>query len=180
MDTLRTVLAAALLFVSTAHAQALRTQVDRAHDRAWTLTRDDVVVRAASGRKIVARLALEGWIWAGEPWSCAPDLALGPRGEAVVTSDVLPVLWRIDPQTLAVTRHELALDADQGRDVGFSEIAWSPRHAAYFAVSAQGSRWRIDARLMRAEKIATTSPARDQQEELLRAPCAGILRADSR
>ena len=86
----------------------------------------------------------------------------GPKGEAVVTSNVVSTLWRIDPQTLAVTEHPLALDADAGRDVGFSSLIYSPRHAAYFAVSgAHGSVWRIDTRLQRAQKVGSTISKED-------------------
>jgi hypothetical protein len=88
-----------------------------------------------------------------------PDMTLGPGGEAIVTSNVVPILWTIDPETLAVTEHPLALDADGGKDVGFSAIVYSPDHAAYFAVSGlHGTLWRIDLRLERAEKVALSTP----------------------
>jgi hypothetical protein len=102
---------------------------------------------------------LAGWTWVAEQWSCMPDLALGPRGEALVTSNILPVLWKIDPDTLAVTEHPLALDADTDKDVGFTGLTYSAEHDAYFAVSGvHGSLWRIDAELKRGEKIALSMP----------------------
>ena len=98
---------------------------------------------------------LPGWHWAHEPYACPPAIAIGPRGEALVTSNVLPVLWKIDPQTLAVTVHSLELDADSDKDVGFSGLVYSARDGAYFAVSElHGSLWRIDPLLRRAQKIA--------------------------
>jgi hypothetical protein len=104
---------------------------------------------------------LPGWHWAAEPYACAPAIAVGPRGEAVVTSNVLPVLWKIDPETLAVSVHRLELDADQHKDVGFSALVYSARHGAYFAVSElHGSLWRIDPLLRRAQKIALSEPVR--------------------
>jgi hypothetical protein len=123
--------------------------------RVWQLTRDGVTAGSIS-------VSIPGWIRAGEAYACPPELAVGPKGEAVVTSNVVPTLWRIDPETLAVTEHRLALDADKDRDVGFSSLAYSPRHAAYFAVSAaHGSRWRIDTQLQRAEKLGSTSAKED-------------------
>jgi hypothetical protein len=110
-----------------------------------------------------ARRAVElpGWHWAGEPYACAPDIAVGPRGEVVVTSNVLPVLWKIDPQTLAVSVHRLQLDADSDKDVGFSGLVYSERNGAYFAVSGlHGTLWRIDPLLRRAQKIALSEPVR--------------------
>jgi len=159
MDGFRKILAAlSLLVASSAGAEVIREQVDHAHERVWTLTRDGVVVRDAASSE--GRLvALDGWIWARAPWSCAPDIALGPAGEVLVTSNVMPVLWRIDPRTLAVTRHEVVLDADQGRDIGFSALTWSPRLAAFFAASAtEGTLWRIDPLLRRAQKIPLSEP----------------------
>ena len=78
-----------------------------------------------------------------------------------MTSNVLPVLWKIDPDTLAVSVHRLQLDADADKDVGFSGLAYSERDGAYFAVSElHGSLWRIDPMLRRAQKIALSEPAR--------------------
>ena len=123
--------------------------------RAWQLTRDGVMAGQTS-------VSIPGWIRAEEPYACPPELAIGPKGEAVVTSNVVSTLWRIDPETLAVTEHPLTLDADAGRDVGFSSLVYSPRHAAYFAVSAaHGSLWRIDTQLKRAQKIGSTLAKED-------------------
>lgn len=134
-----------------------RHQFDRARNRVWSLGHEGVSVQDA--RKPRIALAIPGWVWADAAYGCLPDLALGPKGEAVVTSNVIPTLWRIDPVTLAVTEHRLALDADEGRDVGFSGLAYSARHGAWFGVSdAHRSLWRIDASLTRAEKVRLPAP----------------------
>ena len=134
-----------------------RHQLDRTRNRLWSLGQEGVSVQDA--RKPRIPLAIPGWVWAEAAYGCLPDLALGPKGEAIVTSNVIPTLWRVDPVTLAVTEHRLALDADGGRDVGFSGLAWSARHGAYFAVSdAHRSLWRIDASLTRAEKVRLLAP----------------------
>jgi hypothetical protein len=104
-------------------------------------------------------LTLPGWQWVGAPYSCLPDLALGPKGEAVISSNIVPTLWRIDPETLAVSVHPLTLDTDTDKDVGFSGLAYSARDAAFFAVSGvHGSLWRIDPLLRRAQKVALSAP----------------------
>ena len=132
----------------------LRHQADPARNRVWFLTADGVILYdAATLEKITVRLP--DWQWAGAPYGCLPDLALGPKGEAVITSDILPTLWRIDPDTLAVSVHPLALDADTDKDVGFSGIVYSSGQGAYYAVSnLHGSLWRIDPLFERAQKIA--------------------------
>jgi hypothetical protein len=130
-----------------------------AAEQTWVLNVDGVYVQQA--RKPRLEVKLPGWHWAHEPYACPPAVAIGPRGEALVTSNVLPVLWKIDPQTLAVTVHSLELDADLDKDVGFSGLVYSARDGAYFAVSElHGTLWRIDPLLRRAQKIALSEPVR--------------------
>ena len=127
-----------------------------AADRVWQLARNGVVAQDA-GR--TTRVPLPDWIYAGPRFSCAPALAVGPNGEAVVTSDVVPTLWRVDSRTLAVTRHELKLDTDNDKDVGFIDLAWEAKEGAYFAAStADGALWRIDRELKAARKESARSP----------------------
>jgi hypothetical protein len=130
-----------------------------AAEQTWVFDGDGVYVQQA--RKPRLEVKLPGWQWAHEPYACPPAIAIGPRGEALVTSNVLPVLWKIDPQTLAVTVHSLELDADLDKDVGFSGLVYSARDGAYFAVSElHGTLWRIDPLLRRAQKIALSEPVR--------------------
>jgi hypothetical protein len=149
----------------------LRYQVDAGRDRSWWLTRDGVLLHSAAQPKKV--ISLPGWLWAADP-HCPPDLTLGPNGEAVVSSNVVPILWRIDSHTLAVTVHELQLDSDTGRDVGFVALAYSAEQAAFFAYSEdQRSVWRIDRQLQRASKVSDTdfSRLRSARSASVRGPC---------
>lgn len=136
----------------------LRFHFDRVRERGWILTPTGVLVFDLKTRRTIDYVALPDWMWAGEEFSCLPDLALGPKGEALVSSNVVPTLWRIDPETLAVTKHELALDADRDKDVGFTGLAYSGEEDALFAVSEFGALWRIDPLLQRARKIPLSSP----------------------
>ena len=141
---------------------SVRYRMDPARNRMWVLTPDGVFVYDASKPKTIAEVALPSWQSVDAPYSCLPDLALGPRGEAVVTSNAVPTLWKIDPETLAVSIHDLALDADTNKDVGFSGLAYSVQHAAFFAVSDKhGSLWRIDPLLMTGQKIPLSTPIRE-------------------
>lgn len=124
-----------------------------AHGRAWSLTREGVLLREAEVQKRIS-VPLPGWHWAGAPYGAAPELALGPTGEAIVTSDVLPVLWRIDPATLAVSVHQLVLESDAEQDIGFTRLVYSREHDAFLALGgARGSLWIIDRALTRARKL---------------------------
>jgi hypothetical protein len=152
-------LAAIALFASAAAADPVRYRSQPERSRAWVIDANGLFLEEA--RKPRRAIALAGWHWADEPYACAPDIAIGPRGEAVVTSNVLPVVWKIDPETLAVSVHPLQLDADGDKDVGFSGLSYSERHGAYFAVSElHGTLWRIDPLLRRAQKIALSEPVR--------------------
>jgi hypothetical protein len=138
----------------------VRHQVDAVRGRVWWLSLDGVFVHELS-RTARTEVTLPGWQVAGEGYACMPDLALGPRGDAFVTSNVSPVIWRIDARTLAVTEHRLELDADQDKDVGFTGLVYSPAHGAFYAASgAHGTLWRIDPALSGAQKVAVTAPIR--------------------
>lgn len=131
--------------------------IDAARGRTWSLSHEGVVVDERSKK---TSLALPGWVWVHEPYGCPPVLTLGPKGEAVVTSNVLPTLWRIDPETLAVSVHRLRLDADWDKDVGFSTIGYSREHGAFLAASrSHGTLWRIDPDLVTARKLEQSAPA---------------------
>ena len=152
-------LAAVSLFASTAAADPLRYRAQSERGRAWVIDANGLFLEEARAPR--RAITLPEWQWAAEPYACAPDIAIGPRGEAVVTSNVLPILWRIDPETLAVSVHHVQLDADADKDVGFSGLVYSERHGAYFAISElHGSMWRIDPLLRRAQKIALSEPVR--------------------
>ena len=137
----------------------LRQQNDAERGRHWVLTAEGVELYELSSGKLLAQIALPDWLWVGEEYACPPDLAIGYRGEVVVSSNVVPTLWRIDPVTLVASRHELAMEDDKGKDIGITALAFSAQQGAYFAVSAaHGSLWRIDARLARAQSIPLAAP----------------------
>src|SRR5260221_10304719 len=70
----------------------LRYQVDAARGRLWALTAEGVELYDAATRHMIAQIALPDWTWVGPQFACPPDLALGPRGEAVISSNVIPTL----------------------------------------------------------------------------------------
>lgn len=156
LDTIiRGSLIAGALVASIARADdpVLRVREDPQRDRRWVLAASGVHLHSLRSGQRLRHIPLPGWYWAGEPYSCAPDLAIGPHGEALVTSDVAPILWRIDPRSLTVTVRQPWLEADSHMDVGFTGLAYSARHGAYFGVSYAGSLWAMDKGLGRARKI---------------------------
>ena len=142
--------------MSVLFAAALAGCDTRPSSDTWGLTSHGVLLLKAGERDPVL-IALPGWLWVGEPYGCGPALAVGPAGEAVVTSDVAPIVWRVDPNSLQVSMHALELGRDTDKDVGFSTLTYSSEHGAFIAVSGiQGSLWKIDARLTKAEPIGKT------------------------
>ena len=136
----------------------LRFQMDRMRERVWILTPEGVRVVDFKTRQTSDTIPLPGWQWVGETFSCPPALALGPGGEALISNNVVPTLWRIDPESLAVSMHEPVLDADTDKDVGFTGLAYSAEEQAFFAVSDYGALWRIDPHFRRAQKIPLFAP----------------------
>jgi hypothetical protein len=133
-------------------AAVLSYQVDAARERSVWLTREGVQIHSAA--KPPVAIALPGWMYVGAP-HCPPGFALGPKGEIVVTSNVIPTLWRVDGETLAVTTHELALDVDRDKDVGFAGVIYAAEERAFVAYSGtQRSVWKIDASLKSASRLA--------------------------
>ena len=156
-------------------SSVLSYQVDSERERSVWLTREGVVIHSAAARPVA--IALPGWIYAGAP-HCPPDLAVGPKGEVVVTSNVLQTLWRIAPETLAVTVHPLALDADMDKDVGFAAVIYSADQAAFIAYSGvQRSIWKIDPALQTGTKLARAELREPQRSRsAVNRPCAELSR----
>ena len=142
-----------ILLASSAGAAAdpdpgvLKSLADGARNRIYVLVQHGVEVLDAASRRKVAFVALNDWVWVGEKYSCPPDIILAPEGDILVTSNVVPVIWRIDRRTLATTVHKVALERDQGRDIGFISIRWSRNLRTFIAVSSSGATWHVDASL---------------------------------
>lgn len=151
-------------------ARLLSYQVDAPRDRSVWLMREGVQIHSASAKPVT--VTLPDWIYAGAP-HCPPGLAIGPQGDVLVTSNVIPTLWRIDGATLAVTVHSLALDADQDKDVGFAALIYAPEQRVFVAYSeGQRSVWKIDTNLKVARKIAAADFGRARSAK----PCAEYAR----
>ena len=150
-----------LLAASSALAEpalTLRVAHDVSRNQYWLLQRDGVYLYDATTQALKQRYELPGWLYVRNRYACAPDLAVDARGAAVISSNITPMLWRVDPAKAEVTMHELVLDADNDKDVGFSGLVYAADQGAFFAVSStQGSLWRIDSLLRRGQKIPVST-----------------------
>jgi hypothetical protein len=136
-----------------------RHQLDTQRNRIWVLDRDGAYLYDLAAPDRARHVPLPSWQSVGEPSGCAPALALGPRGEVLVSSDVMRSVWRIDPDSTHVTEHELTLDADVDKEVGFSALAYVSEQRIYIGFSHfHGTLWRIDPASREAHRIALDAP----------------------
>lgn len=129
-------------------------RADAEHNRLWVLERDGLSVHDNTNGRRLRRVVLPDWIYAGAGYGCAPDVAVAGDGAAIVTSNVMPVLWRIDPKSYEVTRIELALASDTDMDLGFAELRFTHDGTLLAAGATFDSLWRIDLAAARATKLA--------------------------
>jgi len=152
-------LVTALLIGCEDEYQVVRMREDAQHNRLWLLDYEAVSIYDNTSGRLLRRIALPDWAAAGRQFSCPPDLVLDRSGTAYVSSNVLPVIWRIDGERFEVTRLELALDADQDKDFGFSSLAFAPDGTLVARGGMLNSLWRIDLRAASAERISPSSPS---------------------
>ena len=140
---------------------ALRIQVDTRRNRVWVLSLNGVYVYDSRTRKLVKRVVLPDWTVVKEGFVCGPDLVLAASGAALVTSKIMPIIWEIDAESMAVREHNLALDADNDKDFGFTALSPGPGGRELLGVSSPlGIVWRIDLAAGNAQKVQFSKPMR--------------------
>ena len=130
-------------------------RADPARNRLWVLDHEVISVYDNTNGRQLRRIVLPEWIVLPQRYSCLPDLALDSSGAAFVSSNVLPVLWRIDPQRYEVTRIELVLDTDSDKDVGFTGLSFAGDGTLLAAGAMAAALWQIDTSAASARKIAS-------------------------
>ena len=136
---------------------ATHARMDARRNRLWILDRNSVYLYDAATRRLIGRVELPERSVAAE--GCAPELALTRSGAALVTSNVIPTIWEIDPKGLAVRLHRLCLDADNDKDVGFTGLAFGADGNGLLGVSSLlGSVWTIDLVKDTAHKVPLSKP----------------------
>jgi len=130
-------------------------RADPARNRLWVLDLEVISVYDNTNGRRLRRIVLPEWMVLPKNYSCLPDLALDSSGTAFVSSNVLPVLWRIEPQRYEVTRIELALDTDTDKDVGFTGLSFAGDGTLLAAGAMAAALWQIDTSAASARKIAS-------------------------
>ena len=130
-------------------------RADPARNRLWVLDLEMISVYDNTNGRRLRRIVLPEWMVLPKKYSCLPDLALDSSGTAFVSSNVLPVLWRIDPHGYEVARIELVLDTDNDKDVGFTGLSFAGDGTLLAAGAMAAALWQIDTSAASARKIAS-------------------------
>jgi hypothetical protein len=154
----------ALSVVPLAAAQdghVLRIQADHSRGRIWVLALDALYLQERSGPAL-RRFPLPGWMHLTRAQAGLPDLIVDSDGTAIASSNVVPHLWRVDPERASVDLLEIDLGADERRDMGFTSLSIvNPGVIRARSSMDQGS-WRIDLGARRAwpmHPATSSSPA---------------------
>jgi len=140
---------------------AFRVQVDASRNRVWVLSLKGVYIYESRTRKLIKRVELPNWVMVKEAFVCGPDLVLAASGTGYVTSNIQPIIWEIDAETLTVREHVLALDADKDKDFGFSALSFGAGGRDLLGVSSPlGIVWRIDLAADTAQMARSPKPIR--------------------
>lgn len=135
-------------------------RVDTQSNRRWVLNQEGLSVYDQSNGRRLRRITLPDWPLAGPSDACAPDLVLDASGAAFVSSNVVPVLWRIDPKRFDVRLIALTLKDDADKDVGFTRL-FAVGDGTLLANGATfDSLWRIDLSAKTAARVGTAPGGR--------------------
>jgi hypothetical protein len=138
--------------------QVLRVKEDLARGRRWDLGWGAVHVYDVASGRLIRSSPLPRASFSAARESCLPDMLLSRSGALIVSSNAEPALWRISPAHFEMERFDIAVDADQDKDFGFSGLAWGADEKIVHAASAvMGTLWRIDLESAAASKIALSS-----------------------
>jgi hypothetical protein len=135
----------------------LRIRLDAQRQRIWVLDAAGLYAYEAASSRLIRRWPLDETQHSNE--HCLPDIAVHASGTVFVSSAIRPKLWRIDGATLESTDHDIATDADTGKDFGFSALAFAGEDSTLYAASAMtGALWKVDAMQHTATKLNLPRP----------------------
>jgi hypothetical protein len=90
---------------------------------------------------------------------CPPAVAITRTGIEYFTSNIQPVIWRVDATTRKVERIELEVDTHAMRDFGFTALAVHDDGRLHALASTDGALWELDPATRQARRIGEGNPA---------------------
>jgi hypothetical protein len=141
------------LFSMAATGADVRVRPDDLRGRTWVLRADALYLHDPGTGVPARRFALPGWVYVTPRFACEPDLVVEPGGAVLVSSNIVPSLWRVDPQDSSTTVLKIDLDPESVKDLGFTSLQWVEPGVMQANGSTERSRWRIDLANRRAVKL---------------------------
>ena len=141
----------------TRTAEPYRIRADLQRNRYWVLGDDHVSVHDAVNRKLIRQIKLPGRNVAD--FVAYPDMVLDRTGAALVSSNITPMLWHIDPDSFNVTRIDIKLQTRENWDTGFSGLAYTADGALFGVTSFASSLWLLNISEAKATPIEPANPA---------------------
>ena len=124
------------------NSEVYRIRADHQRGRYWVLSNDNIRVYNARDRQLIATITLLGWNVAGGV--SPPDLVLTSAGTALVSSNIVPEFWHIDPDRYTVMRQTVTLLTRENWGVGFSALAFTAEGTLFGVTAHAGTLWRIN------------------------------------
>jgi len=92
---------------------------------------------------IILTATLSGWIEVADPHAAPPGV-LVEQGEIVISSNIVPDLWRLRAGTGRFERVPITVEPTQVRDIGFTMLRRAADGSIHARHSIDASLWRID------------------------------------
>ena len=141
----------------TSGPEVIRVREDVLRNRLWVLTLTAVRVynTAATGKRLIRKIALPFWSVVAFRNVCMPDMALDRAGSAFISSNGQARLLRIDVDRFDLQDYAISFDERPGLDVGFGALAFAADGTLFARTTPGGLLWKIDI----AKANATTTGA---------------------
>ena len=137
-----------------------RVEHDKQRGLIWAIGAQSVSLYDGRSRTLIKKVELPGWAYVDEPQSCAPDLVIDAQGHALVSSNVRPDLWRINPHDQSVEHMAIELTTDGDKEVGFTGLFLVNPYTVLAVSAIQGTLWWIDLESRTAGKLGLARPIR--------------------
>jgi hypothetical protein len=146
---------------SVPQAHDILVRRDALRDRTWALRADALYLYESRTGTRARRFTLPGWIYVTPRFACEPDLLVEATGTVIVSSNIVPNLWRVDPDASTTVELQLVLEPEAGRDLGFTALRFATHGALHAGGSTDRSRWQIDLlnlKAIRLESAVASAP----------------------
>ena len=137
-------LALALGLALPCAADDIRIRRDELRDRTWILRGDALYSYEYGPGGTSRRFALPGWIHVSARNACAPDVFIEAGGSVIVSSNIVPSLWRVDPTVANAVELSMEVSPATRKDFGFASLQTTENGELHGRGSIDRSLWLVD------------------------------------